>query len=112
MERILLEIRHQLKLNIDDKTLQSSQHFFKEQISAYGVKVPLVNKISREYFKVIQGFPKHQIFQLCDELFNSGFLEESFIACNWSYYIRENYEPDDFLVFEKKAPPGNATHRS
>ena len=28
-------------------------------------------------------------------------MEESFIACNWSYYIHGKYEPVDFEVFEK-----------
>ena len=28
-------------------------------------------------------------------------MEESFIACNWSYFIRKDYEPKDFKVFEK-----------
>jgi len=38
---------------------------------------------------------------LCDELWKSGYIEESFIACNWSYYMHENYSSSDFLIFEK-----------
>ena len=39
-------------------------------------------------------------FALCDELWQSGYIEESFIACNWSYAVREQYEAKDFKVFE------------
>ena len=28
-------------------------------------------------------------------------IEESFVACNWSYSIRKNYEPQDLDMFEK-----------
>jgi 3-methyladenine DNA glycosylase AlkD len=43
---------------------------------------------------------KPAFFQLCEELWRSGYMEESFIACNWSYFVRKNYKRDDFLVFE------------
>lgn len=44
---------------------------------------------------------KPKIFDLCEALWSSGYIEESFIACNWSYYLHEQYEPSDFKVFEK-----------
>ena len=28
-------------------------------------------------------------------------MEESFVACNWSYNVRKNYEPSDFEIFER-----------
>ena len=28
-------------------------------------------------------------------------MEESLIACSWSYNVRKEYEPDDIMVFEK-----------
>jgi 3-methyladenine DNA glycosylase AlkD len=34
-------------------------------------------------------------------LWQSGYIEESLIACNWSYYIHKKYEPADFEIFEK-----------
>lgn len=101
MENIIDKIRIELKQNIDAKTLATSQNFFKEKIKFYGVKVPTVNKISKEYFKLIDCLPKSEVFDLCENLWQSGFIEESFIACNWSYYIHEKYEPGDFQIFEK-----------
>ncbi len=101
MNTILNRIKEKLENSIDEKTQSTSQHFFKEKIKSYGVKVPAVNKISKTYFDEIKGESKEEIFNLCEELWRSGYLEESFIACNWSYYIHKQYEPDDFEIFER-----------
>ncbi len=101
MENIVSEIRQALKDSVDEKTQSNSQNFFKEEIKFYGVRVPLVNKISKESFAIIQNRSKEFIFGLCSELWKSGYLEESFIACNWSYYIHSNYETKDFKIFEE-----------
>lgn len=101
MENILSEIRQALLDNIDDKTRSNGQGFFKEEIKFYGVKVPLVNKISKEFFTISKDKPKEYMLELCSELWKSGYLEESFIACNWSYYIHSKYEPKDFEIFEE-----------
>lgn len=101
MEYIIEEVREGLKNCIDEKTLKTSQKFFKEKIKCYGVRVPFVQKISKDFFKLIKSKSKTEIFSLCECLWQSGYIEESFIACNWSYYLHEKFEPDDFQVFEK-----------
>lgn len=101
MENIIENIRTDLRNNTDEKTRATSQNFFKEKIKYYGVKVPAVEKISKEYFKHITSKPTSEIFDLCETLWQSGFIEESFIACHWSYYIHERYEPGDFQIFVK-----------
>lgn len=101
MDNILDNIRTQLKYSIDEKTLATSQNFFKEKIKFYGVKVPTVNKISKEFFKLLDCETKSGIFDRCEMLWQSGFIEESFIACNWSYYVHKQYEPVDFSRFER-----------
>ena len=101
MEEILEKVRKELKNNIDEKTQKSSQNFFKEKIKFYGVKVPVVNKISKTLFTLIKTESKSKIFDLCEKLWQSGILEESFVACNWSYRIHKQYEPQDIHIFEK-----------
>jgi 3-methyladenine DNA glycosylase AlkD len=101
MEYLIESLRRELQKNADEKTRAASQHFFKEQIKCYGVKTDVVQKISRDYFKLISGKEKDHIFDLCEELWQSEYIEESFIACNWSYFIHKKYEPEDFQVFEK-----------
>lgn len=101
METIIDKVRKELKNNSDEKTRAGSQHFFKEQIKCYGVKSAVVGKISKEYFQLIKGNTKAEIFELCEKLWQSVYIEESFIACNWSYFIHKKYEPADFKVFKK-----------
>jgi len=98
---VVKRIRQELKKNADNKTKEGGQRFFKEKIKLYGVKTGVVAKISREFYKEIKGAKKSEIFQLCEQLWQSGYMEESFIACNWSYFVHKNYEPKDFKIFEK-----------
>lgn len=100
MTYILTQIRSTLKAAADEKTKATTQRFFKEKIQFYGVKVPLVQRIAKEYFKQLEGLNKQEIFRLCDELWQSGNIEESFVACNWSYSLHKQYQPADFAVFE------------
>jgi 3-methyladenine DNA glycosylase AlkD len=101
MEYIIDQLRSELEKNIDENTRAGSQHFFKEQIKCYGVNTSVVHRISKEYFKFIHGKTKAEIYDLCNKLWQSGYIEESFIACNWSYFIHKKYEPEDFHIFEK-----------
>lgn len=101
MENIITQIKQKLQENIDEKTLSNGQNFFKEKIKFYGVKIPVVNQISKSYFDQIKDKPKSEIIDLCEKLWESGFNEETYIACNWSYYIHKDYQPEDFKVFEK-----------
>lgn len=101
MDKILEKIRRELKENIDENTRLSGQRFFKEDVNIYGVKTAIVSRIGKEYYKSIKDKSKNEIFKYCEDLWQSGYMEESFIACNWSYFMRERYEPGDFAVFEK-----------
>ncbi|MDD3263655.1 MAG: DNA alkylation repair protein [Candidatus Nanoarchaeia archaeon] len=101
MEKILLNLRKELIENIDEKTKNSAQRFFKEKVDFYGVKTSFVGKISKNYFNEIKDLSKEKIFEMCEELFISKILEESFIACDWSYKLEKQYEQEDFFVFEK-----------
>jgi len=101
MENIIDKIRAELKSGSDENTRAVGQSFFKEKIKSYGVKTPLVTSISKEYYRQIDFLPKSEIFDLCENLWQSGYIEESFIACHWSYYIHKKYEPEDFQIFGK-----------
>lgn len=101
MKNIINEIRNQLKVNSSEEIRLSGQRFFKEEIKSYGLKSADVIKTGKTYFKQIEDLPKNDVLNLCEELWKSGYMEESFIACNWSYYIHKKYEPNDFKVFEK-----------
>ncbi len=101
MDKIFHIIKNALLAQAYEKTKQSSLRFFKEEVKLYGVKSALVETISNDVFKEIKGRDKSDVFELCDMLWLSGYLEESFIACHLSYYLRKEFQPRDFILFEK-----------
>jgi len=101
MNRIIEHLRTELKLNSDEKTKLSGERFFKENVSLYGIKSAVVSQIAKDHYKLIDNKDKSNVFILCEELLKSGIMEESFVACSWSYNVHEQYQPADFKVFEK-----------
>ena len=101
MHSIIESIRKQLLENADEKTKEGGKRFFKEEIHLYGVKTGTVTKIGKQTFEMIKEKPKNDIFNLCEELWQSGIMEESFIACDWAYAIRNRFTPDDFTIFQR-----------
>jgi 3-methyladenine DNA glycosylase AlkD len=100
-QKILIEIRKELKLKAEKKNREGAQSFFKEKIYCYGVKTPIVRKIAKEYFKEIKSLEKKQIFSLAEELLKSKYNEESTIAIQWVSSISDRFEKQDFKIFEK-----------
>lgn len=98
---IVKEVRKRLTENIDSKTQAQAQRFFKEKIEFYGVRVVVVKQIAKDLFKIIKNEDKSSIFSWCEELWKSGYTEESYIANEWSYAIHKQYTPDDFKTFER-----------
>ena len=101
MNIVIAAIRKELEASSDEKTKNSGKNFFKEAVSLYGVKTALVGKIAKNHYGEVKGLEKNELFGLCEELWKSGYMEESFIACDWSYFINKDYEKKDFKVFEK-----------
>jgi len=60
-----------------------------------------VEKMAGVFFAQVKPLGKKETFKLCEELLKSGYSEESFIACNWSYRFHTEYEPEDFYTFER-----------
>ncbi len=98
---ILLSIRRELEQQADARTQESFQSFFKERVTAYGVKTAIVTGIARKFFKEVKSLGKKDMFALCEELLRSDYTEEAFIAFEWACRMRDEYEPGDFTVFER-----------
>lgn len=101
MVTIIELVRTELKKNADEETRISSRRFFKEEITTYGVKAALIHQISKDLFAQVTPLTKPEIFDLCETMWKSGYFEESIVACNWSYAMHKQFEPDDFIVFER-----------
>lgn len=99
-DAIIETIRQQLHQFADESTRLSGQRFFKEAIQLYGVKSAMVGKISKASFGLLREADKSAIYRLGEQLWQSGMLEESFVICHWSYYLKNQYDATDFAVFE------------
>lgn len=97
---IISKVRDELQQQVDEKTRNNAQSFFKEPVAFHGVKTSIVNTIARKYYPEIKSLRKQEIFRLCEEMLKSDYGEEAAIAFEWSYRQRAEYEPGDFPVFE------------
>jgi len=101
MHSILNKVRTELQQLADPEIAIGGQRFSKEPLQLYGIKAPDIHKLSKTSFQEIKRLSKTEIFALCDELWQSGYQEETIIACNWAYRLRKSYTLDDFTLFEK-----------
>jgi len=101
MDSLIGRIRTELLASADEKTKQIFQRFFKETVTYYGVKTPLVGKIAKKYWREVKCLSKPEIFGLCEELYSSGFTEEAFVAAFWLPNLVEQLEPKDLATFKR-----------
>jgi 3-methyladenine DNA glycosylase AlkD len=99
MDPVITQIRKELKDHQDPEIRKTSRRFFKDEITCYGIKTATVMAIAKKYWKAVRCRPKPEIFFLCEELYKSGYLEESFIVSNWTSSLIGQYEADDLSVF-------------
>lgn len=101
MNEILIQLRAELDALGNDATAASARRYFKEDIKTRGIKNPIVNKLAAQYRKEMKQLSKSDVFRLCESLWQSGYMEESLVACDWAYSQRKSFEPADFRTFEK-----------
>jgi len=101
MNNTIKNLREELIRNADEKIKKTGERFFREDVTLYGIKTALVIRIGKDHFKALENKDKDNIFSLCEELLGSGIMEESFVACNWSYNVNKQFVPDDFKIFER-----------
>lgn len=101
MENIIELIREELKRIADIKIKSAQEKFFKEPVRFLGIRNHDVHKISSFYFRKLTDKSKNTVFCLCEILWQSDFMEEKFIACDWSYRVKKEYIPGDFDIFER-----------
>jgi 3-methyladenine DNA glycosylase AlkD len=99
MDPVIVRIRQELEAQADPEIRQTSKRFFKEEMTCYGMKTAAVMAIAKKYWKEIKNRDKQEIFALCEELYRSGYLEESFIVSNWAHALSGRYEQEDLAVF-------------
>lgn len=101
MDSLVNDLRRELQQHADGKTRDGTRRFFKEPVRSYGVKTAMVSSIAKRALPRLKGQQKKDVFALCENLWRSGYMEESWIACSFAYSLRKHYEPDDFKMFER-----------
>ncbi len=101
MDPVIAAIRKELRENADPVIRESSKRFFKEEIKCYGIKTATVIAIAKNYWKGVKSRDKEEIFSLCEKLYRSGCMEESFIVSTWAHALSDRFEPGDLQVFER-----------
>jgi len=99
MDPVITRIRQELASQADPEIQKTSRRFFKEAITCYGMKTASVIAIAKKYWKEVKDRPKAEIFDLCEELYRSGYMEESFIVSEWAHALSGRYEKEDLAVF-------------
>ena len=101
MDPVIAAIRAELEENADPAIQKTSQRFFREDITCYGLKTAAVTAIAKQHWKEIRSREKEEIFLLCEELYQSGYLEEAFIVSAWVPNLADRFEEQDIAVFER-----------
>jgi len=100
VDSIIEQIRCDLHASGDEKVQMSAKRFFKEEIHCYGVKTATVGKIAKKYWADVKKRDKQNIFDLCEELYSSGFMEEAFVVSNWMAAMSADLTPTDLPVIK------------
>lgn len=101
MDPVITKIRQELQSLADPEIQKTSRRFFKEEITCYGMKTATGIAIAKKYWKEIKTRNKQEIFALCEELYQSGYMEESFIVSEWAHALSGRYEREDLAVFRR-----------
>jgi len=101
MDPVIHRIRQDLEAQADPRIQQTSRRFFREKIRCYGLKTATVRAIAKKYWNEIKLREKQEIFALCEELYRSGYIEESFVVSNWAHALSGRYEREDLAVFRR-----------
>lgn len=101
MDPVIERIQKDLRAMADPEIQKTSKRFFKEEIRCYGIKTAAVISLAKQYWKEIKDRDRQDIFALCEELYRSGSIEETFIVSHWAYALSDRFDKKDLAVFRR-----------
>jgi len=96
IETVYDELRH---LASEENRI-SGERYFKEDVKLIGVKAKDVRSVSKYAFQRVKTLNKTDIFDICTTLWQTGYIEMSFLAADWAFNCRKKFIPEDFEIFE------------
>ena len=101
ISKYILKVRKSLKDKATPEYKKSAQRFFKSEVKVHGTNSSDVTKIVNTIYEEIKLLPKNDIFEICEELYKSGYEEEAWVAAGIAYRLRKSFVPNDFKTFER-----------
>ncbi|MCF7876170.1 DNA alkylation repair protein, partial [Candidatus Bipolaricaulota bacterium] len=99
-ESLITGIESELLEMVDEDYKEGVQNYFNNEIDNYGVRTGEVRRLARRYYGEIKNRSKKDIFEICEEMLETGISENLTIAFQWAYRLKSEYERDDFARFE------------
>lgn len=93
----LSTIQKVLKANSSPEALEEQQKFVPGRLKAYGVRMPVLNELSKQY--------KAGGFELAEQLWRSGMMEEKILAVKILGLVAKK-DPERALKLIKRFAPG------
>ncbi len=101
MDPVIKQLCEEFDRNADERTRIQGERFFKESVRIRGLRNELTTRIGKDYYKILPDKSKKKVFELCGQLWQTGYMEDSFIACNWSYNVWKQFESEDIMIFSR-----------
>ncbi|MFB9953784.1 DNA alkylation repair protein [Cellulomonas denverensis] len=98
-DEVLSRLRATLTDAADEDLRATSGRVFKEEIRPYGIRVATVRSIATRALADLGPVDLDRLWRLCDDMWASGWLEESFVACYWAAAQAKRFRPSEVEVF-------------
>lgn len=99
MDPVVEAIRQEFAAHADPEICAKNQRFFKEEVRCHGVRTATAVAVAKKHWKEIKTREKQEIFALCEELYQSGMMEEAFVVSQWGQLLADRYDSEDIVTF-------------
>jgi 3-methyladenine DNA glycosylase AlkD len=98
---IIEKLKTDLEAVATEQNRIAGERFFKEKLTIIGVKSKDLRAVSKSNYQLVKLLNKKELFAICEELWQTGVLELSFVAADWSLSRKKDFEKSDFDTFER-----------
>ncbi|HTB21015.1 MAG TPA: DNA alkylation repair protein [Bryobacteraceae bacterium] len=98
---LLQDTRARLKAAADPEFAAGLRWFFKEPVTPYGVRTPLLRELARIAYAQIRHWPVAERDRFVTDLWKSGMLEEGGIVCHLYRRFAKSCGEREFRMFEQ-----------
>ena len=94
------EIRAELATRVDCEYLENCRNFFKEEVDPWGVRSADLKAVEAIAYRRIRALSRQERYQLFEEMWRSGKLEEGAMVCHIGRKFKREFEKAEFVIFE------------